>query len=224
MIIIHNLTDLNKFKQLFKTNHPIFETLKEIMRYCKESKKSAFICQIILNLFFEEYKEKFFLKEDDDELNDIYIKYFYEFSSIYPEALDVASAKTYALLLNNLCLFNIKEEEIKQKILDENTAMIGKTCENVIELIFSKEKYAYINLNNNNTNDINIGINNENNLHCYEIKFFEGILEKYIKKIREEYNSISNTLFRKEDFCNEIIKSMFFSFGNSCFISSFCII
>lgn len=215
MIVVYNLKDLDKFKQIFNANHPLLQTLKDIMIFCKESKQSAFICQIILSLFFDEYKEKFFSLEEDDELNDIYIKYFYEFSSIYSEALDFANGKTYNLLFHNLCLFNIKEDSIRLKTIDENAAMTGRICQNIIELIFSKEKYAYT------LHSVN---NNNNSALCYEIIFFQGILEKYIKKIRNEYGNIYNSIFRKEDFCNELIKVMMYSFGNSSFISAFCII
>ena len=53
------------------------------------------------------------------------------------------------------------------------------------------------------------------------IDFFNFVVKKHIEIIRKEYNNELTSLFRADDFTNDLIKNLIIIFGNDSFIHSF---
>ena len=73
----------------------------------------------------------------------------------------------------------------------------------LIRVVLSKEKYVFINEDN------------------YELNFLNNVIEKGLKLTRKKYGDNYNTLFRKDEIYDDIIKYIFFIFGNSLLIKAF---
>ena len=56
------------------------------------------------------------------------------------------------------------------------------------------------------------------------ISFYTYIIKKHIEIIRKEYNNELTSLFRADDFTNDLIKNIIMIFGNDSFIKSFYLI
>ena len=76
-------------------------------------------------------------------------------------------------------------------------------AQSIIRVAFSKEKVYYTNEKN------------------FEYKFIKRVIEKDVEETLEKYDNNFRTLLRKEDLCDDVIKYMFFIFGNSMIIESF---
>ena len=77
----------------------------------------------------------------------------------------------------------------------------------MIRVAFSKEKSKY--LTSANKNDY------------YEYAFLSTVIKKDMEDTKSRFGDEYKTLFRKEDLCDDIIKYMFFIFGNTMMIESF---
>ena len=77
-------------------------------------------------------------------------------------------------------------------------------AKNIILIVFSKEKYQY--LNNDNV--------------YYEYEFLDKLIKKNISETKEIHEDKYKNLFRRDTVSNNIIKYIFFLFGNSMIIES----
>jgi len=90
---------------------------------------------------------------------------------------------------------NIKENEISEYKLH--------ISQSIIRVAFSKEKAYYTDEKN------------------YEYNFIKRVIEKDAEETFKKYENNFRILLRKEDLCDDVIKYMFFIFGNSMLIQSF---
>jgi hypothetical protein len=80
--------------------------------------------------------------------------------------------------------------------------------QSLIRVVFSKEKMSYLNHPDN--------INGR-----YESNFLQNIVFKCLSQTRETYGDTYSNLFRKDEIYDDIIKYMFYVFGNNMMIKSF---
>ena len=121
--------------------------------------------------------------------------------------------KMFSLLLN----FNISYDNFftyHQESIKEEDKSAYKLCiaQSVIRAAFSKEKAKYLLKNEGNK---------DNCFYFYEYEFLSRVIEKDMQETRTRFGDEYKTLFRKEDLCDDIIKYMFFIFGNTMIIESF---
>ena len=112
-------------------------------------------------------------------------------------------------MFNILSDFDISYQNFftyNNKIKDEEKPAY-KLCiaQSLIRVAFSKEKKKYY-----------LGKD-----EYYEYNLLKKIIDKDMKETVAKFGDEYKTLFRKEDLCDDVIKYMFFIFGNSMLIESF---
>ena len=110
-------------------------------------------------------------------------------------------------MINILLTFNISYDnffQIHHNIKDEERPEYKlKIAQSIIRVAFSKEK------------------TNFTDVKYYEYIFIKRVIDKDMEETRKKFGDEYKTLFRKEDLCDDVIKYMFFIFGNSMMIESF---
>ena len=91
-----------------------------------------------------------------------------------------------------------------QKIKDEDRPDYKlRIAQSIIRVAFSKEKSNY-------TDE-----------KYFEYTFLKKVIDKDMEETAQKFGDDYKTLFRKEDLCDDVLKYMFFIFGNSMMIESF---
>jgi hypothetical protein len=114
---------------------------------------------------------------------------------------------TYKKIIDILLKFDLSYDnffKIHQKIKDEDKPDYKLSiAQSIIRVAFSKEKTNY-------TNE-----------KYFEYTFIKKVIDKDIEETAKRFGDEYKTLFRKEDLCDDVIKYMFFIFGNSMLIDAF---
>jgi hypothetical protein len=173
-----------------------------------KSKKNKKLLSIISNIFLEEYKDIYFRKPKNDELENIFIYQQTDFSSKFLETVSFYDASTYKKMFQILLNFDISYINFftyNNKIKDEEKPAY-KLCiaQSLIRVAFSKEKKKFYEKEK-----------------FYEYNLLKRIIDKDMEETVAKFGDEYKTLFRKEDLCDDVIKYMFFIFGNSMLIDSF---
>ena len=210
MIITINLKHFPAFvKEIFTGKKQFFKTLMDSINTIAKKKRREELFAILNYLFLEEYKDLYFHKdgkENDKNLEKIFVEQQLFFSA---KSLSISKydSQTYKKIIDILLKFdlsydnffelnkNIKNEEIPEYKL--------RIAQSIIRVAFSKEKASYTNEKN------------------FEYNFIKRVIEKDVEETFKKYENNYRTLLRKEDLCDDIIKYMFFIFGNSMLIKSF---
>ncbi len=208
MIITINLKKYPNFiKNIFKGKSNFFNCLVQLIKQIKKIKKRHELFSILNYLVLEEYKGLYFRTEQPDkELEEIFIEQQLFFSSM---VLDISSydEATYKKIINILFHFNLSYDNFfkyYKSIKDEDKPEYKlKIAQSIIRVAFSKEKSNY-------TKE-----------KFYEYTFIKRVIDKDMEETRQKFGDEYRTLFRKEDLCDDVIKYMFFIFGNSMMIESF---
>ena len=212
MIITINLKKFTSFVLLiFKGNINFFKNLILSINTIKKKKKREELLSIVNYLFLEEYRELYFPKEgkgkenNDEILEKIFVGEQLSFSTMN---LSISSYddNAYSKIIDILLKFDISYDNFfkyYQKIdLEDRSDYKLQIAQSIIRVAFSKEKYNFTKEKN------------------YEYKFIKRVIEKDAKETYEKDNNF-RTLLRKEDLCDDVIKYIFFIFGNSMLIQSF---
>ena len=159
------------------------------------------------SLFLGEYKNLYYRKDKEDpELEEIFIEQQLLLSTMN---LDASSyeADTNKKIIEVFLPFNISYDNFFKyydKIEDEDKPEYKlKIAQSIIGVAFPKEKVNY-------TKE-----------KYYEYYFIKKVIEKDMEETKLKFEDEYKTLFRKEDLCDDVIKYMFFIFGNSMLIESF---
>lgn len=205
-LIIYNVEGKEKLKIMFNSNDKaIIKTLKEILVYYKESPKENFISKLILNICFDEYKEKL-ISFKDNEMDEIYNYIFNELFLCMLEAVPQFSyPPSYDKFIKNVFHCQINTTEIAKYNMNGNFPLLHSACESIMVMMLLKEKFTKK--------------RRENNYNL--IGFLENLIINHVAQTKEQYGNEHTSLFRKDDFSNLMIKYFFFSFGNDCFINAF---
>ena len=209
MVLVLNLKKYTNFiRIIFDGKIKFFKKLCGYI-FSMKSKKNKKLLSIISNIFLEEYKDIYFRKpKKDEELEDIFIKHQIEFSSHFLETVTFYDATTYKKMFQILLDFDISYLNFftyNSKIKDEEKPSY-KLCiaQSLIRVAFSKEKKKYFEKEK-----------------FYEYNLLKRIIDKDMEETVAKFGDEYKTLFRKEDLCDDVIKYMFFIFGNSMLIDSF---
>ena len=210
MIITINLKKFPSFvKNIFLGKIPFFQSLVNIIKSLPKAKQRDELFSILNYLFLEEYKDLYFRKdpkEKDEELEQIFIDQQLFFSSM---SLDITSydENTYKKIIDILLKFDLSYDNFfkyYQKIKDEDRPDYKlRIAQSIIRVAFSKEKSNY-------TKE-----------KYFEYTFLKKVIDKDMEETVLKFGDEYKTLFRKEDLCDDIIKYMFFIFGNSMLIDCF---
>ncbi len=152
----------------------------------------------------DEYKELY--NRDQPDLMELFIN---EQNSFDGMNLDISpyDAETYIKIIDILLEFNLSYDHFFKNnvnIKDEDRYEYKlNIAQSIIRVAFSKEKSIY-------TKE-----------KYYEYYFLKRVIDRDMEETRNKYGDDYKTLFRKEDLCDDIIKYMFFIFGNSMMIESF---
>ena len=210
MIVTINLKNFPSFvKTIFMGKKHFFKTLIDSINTITRKRKKEGLFSILNYLFLEEYKELYFSKnekEKDNDLMDIFVEQqlFFTAKNLKISAYDTP---TYEKIINILLKFDLSydnffqtTENIKSEEIPEYKLHIAQS---IIRVAFSKEK---------------VNFTKEKN---YEYNFIKRVIEKDVEETFIKYENNFRTLLRKEDLCDDVIKYMFFIFGNSMLIESF---
>ena len=210
MIITINLKSYPSFiKNIFVGKTQFFKSLVETIKKLPKAKQRDELLSILNYLFLEEYKDLYFRKdpkEKDEELENIFIEQQLFFSSM---SLDISSydETTYRKIIDILLKFDLSYDNFfksNYKIKDEDKPEYKlRIAQSIIRVAFSKEKSNY-------TKE-----------KYYEYTFLKRVIDKDMEETAQKFGDEYKTLFRKEDLCDDVIKYMFFIFGNSMLIDCF---
>ena len=211
MVLVLNLKEFPSFiKEIFEGESKFFKNLCLNILKMKTQKKKKLL-SILNNIFLEEYKTLFFRNDKDksNDLENLFITQQTEFSTKFLDTVTFYDEQTYkkmfAILLQfELSYYNFFVYNNKIKA-EEKPAYKLCVAQSLIRVVFSKEKKKYYSENEN----------------FYEYNVLKRIIDKDMKETVEKYGDEYKTLFRKEDLCDDVIKYMFFIFGNSMLIDSF---
>lgn len=211
MIITLNLKNKKTFiRRLFKGKNHFIDKILEIIFPLENNDK---LLGILNNIFFSEYKDLFFKSkgEEDEELEKLFIEEQTKFLDKYNYISSFYEDNTYQKMFSILQTFSISYDNFfknYEKAIKEEDELAFKLCisQSVIRVAFSKEKTKYV------SNDQSAN---------YEFNFLATVIEKDMKETKEKFGDEFKTLFRKEDLCDDIIKYIFFIFGNTMMIEGF---
>ena len=208
MVLVLNLKKYPNFIIIIFNGQLKFFTKLCDLLFSMKSKKNKKLLSIISNIFLEEYKDIYFRKPKNDELENIFIYQQTDFSSKFLETVSFYDASTYKKMFQILLNFDISYINFftyNNKIKDEEKPAY-KLCiaQSLIRVAFSKEKKKFYEKEK-----------------FYEYKLLKRIIDKDMEETVAKFGDEYKTLFRKEDLCDDVIKYMFFIFGNSMLIDSF---
>ena len=208
MVLVLNLKNYTSLiKLIFKGKLSFFSELRDNINNMKTRKRKKLL-SILSNIFLEEYKSVFF-DSNDKEMEELFIEQQTDFSELCSETVTFYDDSTYKKMFQTLLKFDISYINFfsnNNKIKDEEKPSY-KLCvaQSLIRVAFSKEKKKFYKEKGN----------------YYEYDLLKRIIDKDMKETREKFGDEYKTLFRKEDLCDDVIKYMFFIFGNSMLIDCF---
>jgi uncharacterized protein YfbU (UPF0304 family) len=208
MVLALNLKSYTSLiKLIFKGKLLFFSELRDNINNMRTRKRNKLL-SILSNIFLEEYKGVFF-NNNDQELEDLFIEQQTDFSELCSETVTFYDDSTYKKMFQTLLRFDISYNNFfsnNDKISDDEKPSY-KLCvaQSLIRVAFSKEKKKFYKEKGN----------------YYEYDLLKRIIDKDMEETREKFGDEYKTLFRKEDLCDDVIKYMFFIFGNSMLIDCF---
>ena len=215
MILFLNVSDTGIFiKTIFEEGTNFFKSLiKLIEKLDLKDKNSLF--GILNNLFLNDYKLLYFKKntsEKDDSLEMLFINNQIYFSNIYFESEEGFGDKEYRNMFNKLSRFEFSYDNFfKDKNIDnikDKSYYKLIIAQSIIRVVFSKEKYLYIDESSKTSK-------------YFEYYFIKNLIDKDLEITQKKYGNDISIIFRKEDIFDDIIKYIFYIFGNMMMIESF---
>ena len=215
MILFLNVSDTGIFiKTIFEEGTNFFKSLiKLIEKLDLRNKNSLF--GILNNLFLDDYKLLYFKKntsEKDDSLEMLFINNQIYFSNIYFESEEGFGDKEYRNMFNKLSRFEFSYDNFfKDKNIDnikDKSYYKLIIAQSIIRVVFSKEKYLYIDESSKTSK-------------YFEYYFIKNLIDKDLEITQKKYGNDISIIFRKEDIFDDIIKYIFYIFGNMMMIESF---
>ena len=215
IILFLNVSDTGIFiKTIFEEGTNFFKSLiKLIEKLDLKDKNSLF--GILNNLFLDDYKLLYFKKntsEKDDSLEMLFINNQIYFSNIYFESEEGFGDKEYRNMFNKLSRFEFSYDNFfKDKNIDnikDKSYYKLIIAQSIIRVVFSKEKYLYIDESSKTSK-------------YFEYYFIKNLIDKDLEITQKKYGNDISIIFRKEDIFDDIIKYIFYIFGNTMMIESF---
>ena len=215
MILFINIRQTGIFiKTVFEEGMNFFKSLISLIKEM-DSKIQKKLFGILNNIFLKDYKSLFFKKnssEKDETLEQIFINNQVYFSNFYNESDTIYGLEDYKKMFNILSSFDLSYDNFFLNNSDiKNEDRINyklSISQSIIRVAFSKEKSKFLNYEK------------EENQY-FEYYFIKRVIEKDMEDTKKKFGDDFRTLFRKEDLCDDILKYMFFIFGNTMMVESF---
>ena len=198
-----------------------------------DSDETKLLLDILFNLFSEEYVHLDFSliisqansnnenenesennnnqnnnNENDNNMNKEYIDIIAKFYLSKSERKIFGKKEIFEKLYKKLLNFDLSYKTMKSKIeLEDKIFYQLNIVQSILLITFSKEKYINKYLPENDEN-------------YYEYEILKNIVERNMIEVKEKSGDKYKNLFRKEDLTDDIIKFIFFIFGNEMFIES----
>ena len=128
-------------------------------------------------------------------------------TSIYCDTMSHYEKPVYEKIFSRLKEFDISYNNFftnqTEKVTLDKSAYKLCIAQSIIRIVFSNEKLKYL-----------------QNDDMFEFNFLSKVISKDIIDTKNKFGDDYKTLFHKEDLCDDIIKYMFFIFGNTMMIES----
>ena len=198
-IIIYNLKEPEKVTLFLKINSSsTLKLLKRILKVFRDVDEKIDMHYIelshfMLNFCFDDIKKKIYSYQNEELIQVYQDEVYSEFLQVYPASNERFhdEDKKYAKFLNNI--LELKLDNYIQNLKGEKSEIF---CRNVIPILLSYNDFDFI-------------------------SFYTYIVNKHIEIIRKDYDNELTSLFRADDFTNDLIKNLIIIFGNDSFINSF---
>ena len=215
MILFINISQSGIFiKTVFEEGTNFFQSLISLIKQM-DSEIQNILFGILNNLFLNDYKSLYFKKntsEKDEKLEEIFINNQIYFSNLYNGSETKYSKSDYIKMFDILSSFDLSYDNFllnKTNIKAEDKINYKLSIsQSIIRLAFSKEKYKFIDSEK------------EENKY-FEYNFIKKVIEKNLEDTKKKFGDDFRILFRKEDLCDDILKYIFFIFGNTMMVESF---
>ena len=215
MILFININQSDLFiKTVFEEGTNFFKSLIGLIKQIKNNEQNK-LFGILNNIFLNDYKSLYFKKnssEKDEELEQIFISNQIYFSNIYNESQIIYGNNDYTKMFNILSSFDLSYDNFfanKTQIKPEDKINYKLSIsQSIIRVAFSKEKSKFLDYEK------------EENIY-FEYYFIKKVIEKDMEDTKKKYGDDFRTLFRKEDLCDDILKYIFFIFGNTMMVETF---
>ena len=198
-IIIFNIKIPEKLTLLFNINSSaLLNLLKKLLEMSKDidenksSKQYIKLPSFILNICFDDIKNKLIYSEDE-ELKKLYQKNIYcSLLTIFPSAND-RFIPTNQYIDFEKDILELKLDNYLYDLKGENSKIF---CRNLVPILLTNKKFDFI-------------------------SFYKYVVQKNIEMVRKNYNNELTSLFRADEFINDLIKTLIMLFGNESFMFSF---
>ena len=215
MILFINIKQSSIFiKTVFAEGTNFFQSLISLIKQL-DNKEQKILFGILSNIFLSDYKSLYFKKnsnEKDEKLEELFINNQIYFTTIYNESEWMYGDDDYKKMFNILSCFDLSYDnffsnrtEIKA---EEKINYKLNISQSIIRVAFSKEKSKFLDYEK------------EENKY-FEYYFIKKVIEKDMEDTKHKYGDDYRTLFRKEDLCDDILKYIFFIFGNTMMVECF---
>ena len=198
-IIIYNLKEPEKVTLFLKINSSsTLKLLKRVLKVFRDVDEKIDMHYIelshfMLNFCFDDIKKKIYSYQNEELIQAYQDDVYSEFLQIYPASNERFhdEDKKYEKFLNNI--LELKLDNYIHNLKGEKSEIF---CRNVIPILLSHNDFDFI-------------------------SFYTYIVNKHIEIIRKDYDNELTSLFRADDFTNDLIKNLIIIFGNDSFINSF---
>ena len=198
-IIIYNLKEPEKVTLFLKINSSsTLKLLKRVLKVFRDVDEKIDMHYIelshfMLNFCFDDIKKKIYSYQNEELIQVYQDEVYSEFLQIYPASNERFhdEDKKYEKFLNNI--LELKLDNYIHNLKGEKSDIF---CRNLIPILLSYNDFDFI-------------------------SFYTYIVNKHIEIIRKDYDNELTSLFRADDFTNDLIKNLIIIFGNDSFINSF---
>ena len=198
-IIIYNLKEPEKVTLFLKINSSsTLKLLKRVLKVFRDVDEKIDMHYIelshfMLNFCFDDIKKKIYSYQNEELIQVYQDEVYSEFLQIYPASNERFhdEDKKYEKFLNNI--LELKLDNYINNLKGEKSEIF---CRNVIPILLSYNDFDFV-------------------------SFYTYIVNKHIEIIRKDYDNELTSLFRADDFTNDLIKNLIIIFGNDSFINSF---
>ena len=198
-IIIYNLKEPEKVTLFLKINSSsTLKLLKRVLKVFRDVDEKIDMHYIelshfMLNFCFDDIKKKIYSYQNEELIQVYQDEVYSEFLQIYPASNERFhdEDKKYEKFLKNI--LELKLDNYIQNLKGEKSEIF---CRNVIPILLSYNDFDFV-------------------------SFYTYIVNKHIEIIRKDYDNELTSLFRADDFTNDLIKNLIIIFGNDSFINSF---
>ena len=198
-IIIYNLKEPEKVTLFLKINSSsTLKLLKRVLKVFRDVDEKIDMHYIelshfMLNFCFDDIKKKIYSYQNEELIQVYQDEVYSEFLQIYPASNERFhdEDKKYEKFLNNI--LELKLDNYIHNLKGEKSEIF---CRNLIPILLSHNDFDFI-------------------------SFYTYIVNKHIEIIRKDYDNELTSLFRADDFTNDLIKNLIIIFGNDSFIKSF---